>query len=79
MVWHGMKQEIFAAQPVEGTVALEVNTMVRQPEALEDVALTVPGDIVPLKKPKEGEALLSPSKIAMMSEPDCVLNAVKSS
>jgi hypothetical protein len=41
------------------------------------VEVIVPGNAVPENVPNEGEAMVGPSKISTKSQPDSVLNAVK--
>jgi hypothetical protein len=50
------EQDMVAAKPVETTDPSEVKTNVRHPL----VAVTVPGDVVPVKEPINGDAVLGP-------------------
>jgi hypothetical protein len=55
----GAIQRIVASQPALSTLPSDVNTTVKHPET--EVAKNGPGIVVPVKVPKSGADVLSPS------------------
>ena len=66
---------IFAAHPVEVVVAFDVNTKVKQPFALLEIIAG--GKVVPEYVPTSVPVISFPLYTLKISDPACVLNAVK--